>query len=102
VACATPDTRTKILVRARVLAFPNHLHMHPFLAPGVEAQAFMSCHESQARTCVLVGINGNVVAALAIADPLKPEARAVVQALHAQVGCCWWWWVEAHMVCGVP
>lgn len=45
----------------------------------------MLCLVTQARTCVLVGINGQVVAALAIADPLKPEARAVVAALHAQV-----------------
>lgn len=59
---------------------------------GVEAQAFMSHHEAQAQTCVLVGINGNVVAALAIADPLKPEARTVVGALHAQVGGCWAVW----------
>lgn len=52
---------------------------------GQDAAAFMRDHEAQARTCVLVGINGNVVAALAIADPLKPEARSVVAALQAQV-----------------
>lgn len=55
------------------------------VAIGQGAAKFMRDHEAQARTCVLVGINGNVVAALAIADPLKPEAHSVVAALQAQV-----------------
>ena len=63
------------------------------LGPG--AAAFMAQHEGLGQTCVLVGINGSVVAALAIADPLKPEAKGVVAALHQQVSmcgfrrCCW-------------
>ena len=32
-------------------------------------------------TCVMVAVSGSVAAALAIADPLKPEARGVVAAL---------------------
>lgn len=69
------------------LALGNRrLMLEQAVSIGVDAQAFMSLHEGQARTCVLVGINGNVVAALAIADPLKPEARTVVAALQAQVG----------------
>lgn len=68
------------------LALGNRrLMLEQDVSVGVEAQAFMQVHEGQARTCVLVGINGNVVAAMAIADPLKPEARAVVAALHTQV-----------------
>jgi cation transport ATPase len=72
------------------LALGNRrLMLEQAVSIGVDAQAFMSLHEGQARTCVLVGINGNVVAALAIADPLKPEARTVVAALQAQVGGAW-------------
>jgi cation transport ATPase len=74
------------------LALGNRrLMLEQGVSVGVEAQAFMQAHEAQARTCVLVGVNGNVVAAMAIADPLKPEARAVVAALHTQVWpthCC--------------
>ncbi len=78
----------------RIALGNRRLMLEQAVSIGVEAQAFMSLHEGQARTCVLVGINGNVVAALAIADPLKPEARTVVAALQAQVGgrdrdgCC--------------
>lgn len=70
----------------RIVLGNRRLMLEQDVSVGVEAQAFMQVHEGQARTCVLVGINGNVVAALAIADPLKPEARAVVAALHSQVG----------------
>jgi hypothetical protein len=75
------------------LALGNRrLMLEQAVSVGVEAQTFMQTHEAQARTCVLVGINGNVVAAMAIADPLKPEARAVVAALHTQVR-------PGHMAC---
>lgn len=68
------------------LALGNRRLMQERLATiGPDAAAFMRDHEAQAHTCVLVGINGSVVAALAIADPLKPEARSVVAALQAQV-----------------
>lgn len=73
------------------LALGNRrLMLEQGVSVGVEAQAFMALHEGQARTCVLVGINGAVVAALAIADPLKPEARPVVAALQAQVRGVGW------------
>lgn len=77
----------------RLVIGNRRLMLEQQVSVGVEAQGFMQEHEAQARTCVLVGINGEVVAALAIADPLKPEAKAVVAALHAQVGRGWghWW-----------
>jgi hypothetical protein len=73
-------------VQALHLALGNRLLMQERgVKLGLDAAEFMRDHEALARTCVLVGINGNVVAALAIADPLKPEARSVVAALQAQV-----------------
>lgn len=41
------------------------------------AEAYMQEQEGLGRTCVLVAVGGAVVAALAIQDPLKPEARYV-------------------------
>lgn len=38
--------------------------------------------QSLGRTCVLAAVGGAVVGAFAIQDPLKPEARGVVSALH--------------------
>lgn len=50
-----------------------------------EAEGYMESREGMGQTCVLVGINGSVVAALAISDPLKPEAAGVLAALQRQV-----------------
>lgn len=33
-------------------------------------------------TCIMVAVGGQIVGVLAISDPLKPEARGVVAALH--------------------
>lgn len=53
------------------------------LLPQVEE--FMQLREGLGQTCVLVGINGTAVAAMAVSDPLKPEAAGVVAALQQQV-----------------
>ena len=37
--------------------------------------------QAECCTCVMVAVSGRIAAALAIADPLKPEARGVVAAL---------------------
>eukprot|EP00882_Tetradesmus_deserticola_P021110 GHRQ01022843.1.p1 GENE.GHRQ01022843.1~~GHRQ01022843.1.p1 ORF type:complete len:158 (-),score=56.07 GHRQ01022843.1:207-680(-) len=52
---------------------------------GSEVEDYMQLREAQGQTCVLVGVNGTAVAALAISDPLKPEAAGVVAALQRQV-----------------
>lgn len=49
--------------------------------------------QAECCTCVMVAVGGAVAAALAIADPLKPEARGVVAAL-AQRG------LAVHLVTG--
>lgn len=48
-------------------------------------EEYMQQREALGQTCVLMGINGKVVAAMAISDPLKPEAAGVVAALQRQV-----------------
>ena len=45
------------------------------------------------HTCILVAVNGVVAAAIALFDPLKPEARGVIAALQ-QRG------VKCHLVTG--
>lgn len=53
-----------------------------------EVEEFMQSREGMGQTCVLVGISGSVVAALAVSDPLKPEAIGVVAGLQQQVRSC--------------
>lgn len=60
---------------------------------GPEVEDYMQSREAQGQTCVLVGINGKAVAALAVSDPLKPEALGVVAALQRQG-------VECHLLTG--
>lgn len=48
----------------------------------------MQVREACGHSCVLVAVDGSVSAVLAISDPVKPEAAAVVAALHRQgLGC---------------
>ena len=49
--------------------------------------------EGQGATCVLLAVGASVAGALAIRDPLKPEALGVVSALRAQG-------LQVHMVTG--
>ncbi len=59
-------------------------HNLPFLQTSSPAAAAAD-HEDSGETCVLVAVNATPVAVMAIADPLKPEARWVVAALQQQV-----------------
>ncbi|KAG1659065.1 hypothetical protein FOA52_012066 [Chlamydomonas sp. UWO 241] len=57
------------------------------LPDGLEEM--LAPEELLARTCVLAAVGGRLAALICIADPLKPEAAAVVAALKAQnVSCC--------------
>ena len=62
---------------------PTLRHM-PVTHPS-HTQNVFSAREDGGETCVLIAINLTPVAVMAVADPLKPEARAVVAALQAQV-----------------
>lgn len=50
---------------------------------GHEAEKFISKNEQQARTCVLIAIDGEVAGAFAVSDPVKPEAQIVVSFLRS-------------------
>ncbi|KAK9810274.1 hypothetical protein WJX72_007760 [[Myrmecia] bisecta] len=54
---------------------------------------YMREMEGQCCTCVMVAVHDSLVAVLCITDPLKPEARGVVSALH-QMG------MSCHLVTG--
>lgn len=62
----------------------------PLLFPYVELPTAMVSLEGQGKTVVLVGIDGRIVALVALADTLRPEAPAVLKELarlgvHEQV-----------------
>lgn len=52
------------------------------------ATLFLERHESGARTCVMVALEGHLVAGLAIADQVKPEARGVIQVSSCSSRAC--------------
>ena len=61
-----------------------------------QLQADASCVpllQNECCTCVMVGLGDGVAGVLAIKDPLKPEARGVVAALHQAGMAC-------HLVTG--
>ena len=55
---------------------------------GPEVEAWMADREGRAFTCVLLAGDARVAAVLAITDPLKPEAKAVVAALQVRPERC--------------
>ena len=63
-------------------------HVH-----GAAPMQAMCWLQGSCCTCIMVAISGAVAAVLAVADPLKPEARGVVAAL-AQRG------LAVHLVTG--
>ncbi|KAK6272709.1 PREDICTED: probable copper-transporting ATPase HMA5 isoform X1 [Theobroma cacao] len=50
---------------------------------GPEIEDYISENEQLARTCVLVAIDGKVVGAFAVTDPVKPEAKQVILYLRS-------------------
>ncbi|CAM8889216.1 unnamed protein product [Rhodiola kirilowii] len=48
-----------------------------------EVERYMTEAEQLARTCVLVVLNGKIIGAFAVTDPVKPEAARVVAYLHS-------------------
>lgn len=63
------------------------------IAVSTAVDEYMREMEGNCCTCVMVAVNGWLAAVLAITDPLKPEARGVVAALH-QMG------MQVHLVTG--
>ncbi|KAM7528923.1 hypothetical protein LguiB_032333 [Lonicera macranthoides] len=50
---------------------------------GPDVDDYMLENEQQARTCVLVAIDGRVAGAFAVTDPVKPEAARVISFLRS-------------------
>lgn len=55
------------------------------VAVGPDMDAWMSAHEENGQTCIMLSVGARAVAAMAVADPLKPEAYEVVGMLRQQV-----------------
>lgn len=52
------------------------------MSPGELASRYAVEMESRGCTCVYLSMNGRLVAIFSIMDPIKPESRGVVAALH--------------------
>jgi Cu+-exporting ATPase len=62
----------------------NRRLMQSFSVPvGPAVDDYMSENEKDARTCVLVAIDGKVAGAFAVTDPVKPEAARVISFLRS-------------------
>ncbi|XXG52902.1 hypothetical protein AAC387_Pa03g1100 [Persea americana] len=71
-------------VGGRKVLVGNKRLMQVFQVPvSPEVEDYMSDMEQLARTCVLVSIDGRITGALAVSDPLKPEAERVVSFLQS-------------------
>ncbi|MGD8641619.1 MAG: heavy metal translocating P-type ATPase [Gammaproteobacteria bacterium] len=55
----------------------NHIH------PTDPLQLLASHYETAGKTCVHIAVNGTEAGLIAIADRLRPDARALIKALHA-------------------
>lgn len=67
----------RVLVGSKRLMLDFHIPLSP------EIQDYVSDMETSARTCVLVAVDGVVCGALAVSDPLKPEAVRVISYLNS-------------------
>ncbi|KAM1808146.1 hypothetical protein ACFX11_031065 [Malus domestica] len=65
-----------------VLAGNKRLMRENNFQVGPEFDKYVSEHETLARTCVLVAINGKIAGSFAVTDPMKPEAARVISYLH--------------------
>ncbi|KAK1429113.1 hypothetical protein QVD17_11315 [Tagetes erecta] len=71
-------------VGAKTVLVGNKRLMRSFNVPiGHEVENYFTDNERLARTCVLVAIDGKVVGAVAVTDPVKPEAARVVSYLQS-------------------
>jgi Cu+-exporting ATPase len=75
-ARGTVDGREVVIGRARLLAEHG-------MTPGAELAGQCRQWEQAGRTCVLVGWEGSVRGAIAVADTVKPSAAAAVSELRA-------------------
>ncbi|KAK9079071.1 hypothetical protein SSX86_000741 [Deinandra increscens subsp. villosa] len=71
-------------VGPKTVLIGNKRLMRSFNVPiGHEVENYFTDNENLARTCVLVAIDGTIVGAVAVTDPVKPEAASVVSYLRS-------------------
>ncbi|KVH90809.1 Cation-transporting P-type ATPase, partial [Cynara cardunculus var. scolymus] len=81
---AHPGAGVECKVGARMVLVGNKRLMRLFNVPvGPEVENYFSDNEKLARTCVLFAIDGKVAGAVAVTDPVKPEAPRVISFLHS-------------------
>ncbi|KAI3688206.1 hypothetical protein L1987_81916 [Smallanthus sonchifolius] len=81
---AHPGAGVGCKVGAKTVLIGNKRLMRSFNIPiGLEVENYFSDNEKLARTCVLVAIDNKIVGAVAVTDPVKPEAARVVSYLQA-------------------
>ncbi|KAF1877283.1 hypothetical protein Lal_00012054 [Lupinus albus] len=71
-------------VGRRTVLVGNKRLMHACNVPICsEVERYIFENEIQARTCVLVSIDGKIAGAFSVSDPVKPEAKRVISFLHS-------------------
>jgi len=79
-----PGAGVSANVEGKLVLVGNKRLMQEFEAPmNSEVEEYMSEMEGLARTCVLVAIDRIICGALAVSDPLKPEAGRVISYLSS-------------------
>jgi Cu+-exporting ATPase len=79
-----PGAGVSANVEGKLVLVGNKRLMQEFEAPmSSEVEEYMSEMEGLARTCVLVAIDRTICGALAVSDPLKPEAGRVISFLSS-------------------
>lgn len=77
-----PGAGVSGIICEKVVLVGNKRLMLAFNVPiSKEVDKYMVETENLARTCVLVALDGEISGALAVSDPLKPEAGQVVSFL---------------------
>lgn len=79
-----PGAGVSANVEGKFVLVGNKRLMQEFEVPlSPDVEAYMSEMEELARTCVLVAIDRIICGALAVSDPLKPEAGRVISYLSS-------------------
>nr|XP_043623311.1 copper-transporting ATPase HMA4-like [Erigeron canadensis] len=79
-----PGAGVECKLAAKMVLVGNKRLMRSFnILISPEAETYFSHNENLARTCVLFAIDGKIVGAVAVTDPVKPEAARVVSYLRS-------------------
>eukprot|EP00891_Asterochloris_glomerata_P002470 jgi/Astpho2/2470/e_gw1.00048.183.1_t len=89
----SPSRRLQKARQVRVTMGNKQMMRDEEVAISQAVDDYMREMENQCCTCIMLAVNDVVVAVVAVTDPLKPEARGVIAALH-QMG------MSCHLVTG--